>query len=775
MANWNPQSVGMMLLIGVAASGLAACGGGSSGVSVESTPPPVAGPTPSPSPTPSPAPTPTPTPTPTSCVPNCAPVTPPAGFVITPKNQQPQRSVHDDEEYRMSYHPAEYINALYALDNGWLGQGVRLGVIDDGIKIVPELEGQVDIEASRDFRPDREGGAAIGNDISEHGTTIATIIAARNDGQGTQGLAPRATLVSLRTDLPSDNSLFSPPDYAKAIRYAGEIGLPLINMSLSRNLETGSPSTDVMNAVAEYNRLISGLIISSAGNDGGDQPGNWMDTTPENAQNWLHVVAINADGRGYNLAAYSNQCGVAMSRCLAAPGHYTVQMVDGQVNRIDGTSASAPIVTSVAAMILSKWPQLTGVDAGNIILNSARDLGAPGVDEVFGHGLVDAEAALRPVDPMLSNGSTSASINNAVMVMSNAFGGLAQSSLQNILAEVTILDKYGRDYTGDISGLVVQTAPAHRFAMKRRVEAQMNGRNAGFVGPAGSAIIGVTAFDTGLRDAFGVPVLRNHLANAEIALQLNDNVSLTGGFNSNNNVTADILGLAPTSDAMFAYSPLAQTSVGISHRLGKGRLTLSGHTGGEGNIAVNGATLHFKQGATSLKLGLVDEIGSVFGTPVGFGMMRFGDGARTYFVEAASSFDIGRWGFDGFASIGGTRLRLADDMLLTNADTITSARFGFIASRPAFDGRLSFGLAQQLVVLGGDATFTVGNSYSLDTRELLYKDRRVNLASEIVPLFTIGYERLGTRSDFRLGASSDAQGRDVRGLASFYIRFGGSH
>lgn len=778
MAKKFRRSACTILLIGTAAIALTACGGGSGAPSVASVgAPPTAGPTPSPSPSPSPTPTPTPTPTPAPCTQNCAPVPPPEGFVITPRNQQPNRSAHDDAEFRENYNPAEYINALFALDNGWIGQGVRIGVLDNGVKIVSELEGQVDVEASRDFNPEREGGANIGGDDSDHGTPIATIIAARNDGTGVQGLAPGATIVSLRTDLPGDSNTFNGSDNGEAIRYAGSIGLKLINMSQSR--EAGETVTNgwLVEAVREYARLTNGLIISSAGNDSGETANNWIDTTEDTAVNWLHVVAINADGRGYNLAGYSNQCGAAMSRCLAAPGNYEVQMADGRITRVDGTSAAAPIVTSVAAMILSKWPQLTGSQAGEILLRTARDIGDPGVDEVFGHGLVDAEAALRPINPTLSNGNTTSSLNT-VMVLGNAFGGggnltSGTNSLITALDNVTVLDAYGRDYTGNLSGMVVQPAVANNLAMNRRVEAQMNARHAGFVSPAGSAVIGITAFDTGLRDAFGVPVLENQLTNAEIAVRLTDKVSLTGGFNSNNNIMMDIMGLAPTSDAMFAYSPLAQTSAGISHKLGKGKVTLSGYTGGQGDITVNGAILQFKQGATSVKLGMLDETGSVFGTPVGIGMMRFGDGARTYFIEAASGFDLGKWSFDGFASIGGTRLRLADDMLLSDAELITSGRFGLIASRPAFDGRLSFGLAQQLVALGGEATFTVGSGYDIDARGLLFQDRRVKMQGEIVPQFTIGYERIGERSDFRLGAASDAQGRDVRGVASWSVRFGG--
>jgi hypothetical protein len=714
-------------------------------------------------------------------VPNCAPVAPPDGFVITPSTIQPQRSQHDDAEYRENYTVAEYVNALFALDNGWTGEGVKVAILDNGILEIPELEGQIDRELSRDFgfathengvTTYRTGDARIGDENSWHGTPIGALIAGRNDGQGIQGLAPNVTLVSLRADGMVDGNEVNGVDGHLAVRYAADNAIPLINRSLGRMESNLGVNRQLRDAVTYYNQETQGLLINSAGNNSEADPRGWVDVNSENAESWLFVVALNSDLRAFEIADYSTRCGAAMNRCVAAPGLVETHNVDGELRGFQGTSFAAPVVTSVAAMILSKWPQLTGVDAGNIILNTARDLGAPGVDEIYGHGLVDARAALEPQNPTLSNGTTSGSINGNMMVMGNAFGGYTTNSVREAFEQVTVLDAYGRDYTGDMSGAIIQPALVDNMAMFRRVEAQSNMRSAGFVTPEASAVVGVTAFDTGLRDANGVAVLRNQLTNAEFAFRMGDGLSLIGGFNSNNNVTQDIMGLAPTSDAMFAYSPLAQTSVGVRQRVGNGALSLSGYTGGAGDMRVNGATVQFEQGLTSLKLGLVDEVGSVFGTPTGAGMMRFGDGAQTAFIEAASGFDLGKWSFDGFASLGATRLRMADDMMMTDAGMITSGRFGFIASRSALDGTLSFGIAQPLVVIDGDATFTVGDRYSMDVRGLLFQDRRVNLSGEIVPQFTIGYERIGERSDFRLGAAADAAGRDVRAVASWNLRFG---
>ena len=809
MAKWNPRLLGVALLNGVAAGSLAACGGGSSGP-LTSIPPVTAGrpstplPTPSASPAPQPAPSPAPqtdqspipTPEPTPppsvtsgagtssaqlpCGASCTGVAPPEGFVITPSAMQPQRSVQDDAEYRRNYLVAEYINALFALEHNWVGQGVRVGVMDDGVNAIGDLEGKVDVGLSRDFgfletngvRTSRGGSSRIGDETSTHGTPVAAIIAARDDGLGVQGLAPGATIVSLRVDSVVDGEKSWGAGRDLALRHAADSGIPLVNMSLV--LRAGSrPSSAFMDALAYYNRRERGLLIAATGNSSLPTTPSAVEVDPAFAESWLFVAALESDGFDYELAGYSNRCGSVMNRCVVAPTLSNTMGATGRSQRFGGTSSATPVVTSVAAMILSRWPQLTGVDAGNIILNTARDLGEPGTDPIYGRGLVDAEAALRPVNPMLSNSSAIGPLDNTVLVLGDAFGVVTGASLDDALGNVTVLDQYGRDFAGDLSGLVIRPAAADNPEMLRRVEAQMNARTASSASRQGSAMVGVTGFDTGLRDSGGVPVLRSELTNAEVAVRLSDRMSLTAGFNSQNNVSADIFGLAPTSDAVFAYSPLAQNSFGISHKLGKGKLLLSAYTGSQDDIEVNGATVQFRQGATSLKLGLVDEAGSVFGTPVGIGILRFGDGARTIFLEAASGFDLGKWRLDGYAGLGGTRLRIGNDLLLTHAGMIASGRFGLIASRPALNGRLSLGVAQQLVVVDGNATFTVGNGYDLDARSLLFQDRRVDLSGEIIPQFTIGYEKMGRRSDFRLGGAMDHLGRDVRAVASWSLKFGG--
>jgi hypothetical protein len=84
-----------------------------------------------------------------------------------------------------------------------------------------------------------------------------------------------------------------------------------------------------------------------------------------------------------------------------APGELIlVSDGSGGVTRMTGTSFAAPLVSGAVALLQNRWPWLQNYpkETVDIILNSAKDLGAPGVDNVYGHGLLDVTASQSPLD-----------------------------------------------------------------------------------------------------------------------------------------------------------------------------------------------------------------------------------------------------------------------------------------------------------------------------------------------------------------------------------------
>lgn len=738
---------------------VSACGGGGSGGGVGSTP------TPTPSPTPTPTPVPTPTPTPTS---------PPPGYVITPRSQQPTRSSQDDTEFRRNYTAFEYVNALYALDNGWTGQGVKVAVIDDGVKSVSELSGKIS-PLSRDYGTITQGGVTrdrnvIGDDDADHGTAVATVIAGLNNGSGIQGIAPGAEIVALRiSEVDRDTTVEDDREtlgigLEDAVAYAGSLGIKVINASFAK-IDADVADVAWTQLVAGYTAT-GGLFVNSAGNESRANADGYLDLDSSNRDGWLFVVALDDNETSYQLASYSNQCGArAMDRCVGAMGTNAAQAVDGSLVFFSGTSSAAPQVSGLAALILSKWPQLSGIQAGQVILHTARDIGAAGVDPVYGHGLIDVRAALSPVNPKLSNGAVQSAAASTTMVLPGAVG--ASGFAARALGSITVLDAYGRDFSGDLSGLVVRPGADSRW-LDRRVQVQANAGAASFATPQLRASAGFTALRSGYRDAAGVEQLRTMLTSGEVAVR-SGKAWLTASLNSTDAVADEFLGLAPSADAVFAYSLVANLAVGARYPLAGGVLGVETVGGRTDYGSARGAVVSWRTRGTTFKTGIIDEQGVVFGTPTGSGALRFGDGARTLFAEAAQDLTLGRWRLSGYASLGATRLDMAGDMLLTHAGTMVTNRFGLTAGRALAGGRMTFGLAQPLTVISGKGTYTVGSGYDLASRSLLFTNRSVDFRGRIDPLVTFGFERGGEHSQLRMGLAGTLDASDMRALGTWRL------
>ena len=738
-------------LCGVALVSLAGCGGGGGGP-VASTPVPA--PTPTPTPVPAPAPTPTPTPA-------------PGLAAIAPSGDVPQRSPQDDAEYRRNYEAFEYVHALYALDHGWTGQGVLVGVADDGVVATPELVGQIS-SLSRDFGHTTSGGTTsdrnvVGDSYSDHGTLIASVIAGRNDGTGMQGIAPDAKIVALRvsdTDTTAGTETLGRtlPD---ALDYAASVGVKIVNVSLAK-VDASQPSPTWRDMVARY-AATGGLVVNAAGNDAEANAKGYLDLSPANRAGWLFVVALDANSTGVKLADYSNQCGAtAMDRCVAAMGTQGAMDINGQLVWFSGTSAAAPQVSGLAALILGKWPQLTGVQAGQVIINTARDIGAAGVDPVYGHGLVDVQAALSPVEPTLSNGVTQTSLGGSAMVIPDALAGKATSAqVRAMLSNVTVLDAYGRNFAGSLDGLIARPAPV-RSALERRLALSAHG--------------GVSEFGSdGLRGALGYADWRLGPSSNDRGARMTwgqvsalwGETRLTAAYRTGDSLVDEAMGLAPASDAVLAYAPQASLSFGAERRMAGGVLSVTAIGGGVGYGTSSGAVVGWGQDRTRIKLGMIDERGTVLGSPVGRGALRFGSGARTAFLELAQGLQAGNWTLSSYASLGASRLKLDGSLLLTDASTIVTGRAAASASRPLFGGQVSLGAALPITALSGHGTFTLGSGYDLATRSLLFSRRQVAFNGRFGLVLSIGYERQGPRSSLRLAAATIASGRGAQALASW--------
>ena len=426
---------------------LAACGGGGA---------PASTPLPAPAPAPSPAPTPTPAPAP-------APV---ASSGMPP--QHPVAAEFNTSEFRRSDGPAEH-NAATAWASGHTGQGVTIAVIDTGVDAnSPEFAGRIS-PLSRDI-------LGAGRDISgsdDHGTHVALVAAAARNGSGVVGIAHDATILALRADeigscaadSPEDAGLdcsFNDSAIAAAIDYASANSARVINISLGGQGATAEVRGAVASAVSR-----GSLIVLSAGNDGAANPDSFA-TLLDTAGNGGVIIVGSVDADGM-MSDFSNRAGTQNSHYMTARGgeiccsYENGQLfVDGQgfVYLVSGTSFSAPQVSGAAALLAQAFPNLTGRQIADILLRSAFDVGAPGVDVVFGHGILDIARAFQPLGTTsLAGGTTAMPLGDATGAGSAAMGdALAPASLPAI-----VLDAYGRAFQTDLAGTLRTAAPPDRL------------------------------------------------------------------------------------------------------------------------------------------------------------------------------------------------------------------------------------------------------------------------------------------------------------------------
>lgn len=252
------------------------------------------------------------------------------------------------------------------------GKGVRVALVDTGIDYRhPEFGGRVD--HGRDFT----GTGTDGMDALFHGTHCAGTLGAGRGNGGIVGVAPEVSLIPLKVIGP--NGAGSYATVATGITYAADLGVTAISISLAGR----KPSQALADAVA-YAVGKGALVVAAMGNEGG--------TDPDYPAACPGVMAVGATDDNDTLPNFTN-CGPHLS--VVAPGVEILStMPDDGYDTFDGTSAAAPYVTGIAALLKQLHPTWTAAQLRARIEATADDRGLPGYDIYFGHGRVNAARAV---------------------------------------------------------------------------------------------------------------------------------------------------------------------------------------------------------------------------------------------------------------------------------------------------------------------------------------------------------------------------------------------
>jgi len=309
------------------------------------------------------------------------------------------------------------------------GKGVTVAVLDTGVayrNMGHRYRRDPDLPPTKRFVHPKDfvGGDRVPLDREGHGTHIASTIAQSTDnGLGLTGVAYGVKVMPIRVLNRHETGKGS--DVARGIQFATEHGADVINLSLDFNPDVKHCEQIVSVCHAIQHAIHEGVtVVAAAGNDDmsrvfypaaargviavgattyrgcdadysnyGDKldiaaPGGGKDKTPE----------ATGDGRcqpnaqGYEIRQYS------LLPSAAKHGNYRKFGITG----LEGTSMSSAHVSGVAALVIAshvcgKHPSPRRITRR--LKDTAVDRGAPGRDQFYGGGLLDAARAISPRIP----------------------------------------------------------------------------------------------------------------------------------------------------------------------------------------------------------------------------------------------------------------------------------------------------------------------------------------------------------------------------------------
>ncbi|APG61821.1 hypothetical protein LPB140_02090 [Sphingorhabdus lutea] len=746
MSNGRKIAIGTSIIFALATSACGGSGGGGGGGVVTS--PPAAPVTPPASPTPPPPPPP-----------------PPTNFVTS--------------EYNRSDGPS-YHNALPAYQLGASGQGVIAAIIDSGIDPDShEFTGRIS-PLSGDVT---NGGRGISFD-SDHGTRVARVLAAARDDRDTMGIAFNATILALRADTPGSCTTpepgedeatcsFSDTSIAEGINRAITAGARVINISLGG---AGTANSALRNAVQRATQAGIVIVVSAGNEYDEDEPDYDINNPSPFAQalvaqgNGLVIISTSVNDER-TISDFSNRAGTSQNVTLSALGDRiccvyendaikrTTENGQSFVFVYNGTSFSAPQISGAVALLAQYFPNLTGAQIVQLLLNNADDVGAAGTDNIYGRGILNIGRAFAPT------GTTSIADTKIALPLDQGAGStsgpMGDASSRDQSAESVVLDAYGRAYNVNIAhGLradINQLKLTHALNISsKNITASAGPINIGFaiardeIGAAALNPLKLSQDDAKISRILAGRISAKIAKDSRFTLAIRQEAStLALDLKSNEALGSFLVAPSILRDSGFFKQPLTATSIshdwrGISftgfaengyvaptrnaeilRRISEIAPFSDGY-----NIAgldIAGSVAGFDWHA---RASILNEEKSLLGARLSESLVN--GGAQSMFADAQLGRQFaGGWSVSASSRFGWTRpnagtTTLGSSMLKSNAFSLDVNKSGFITGGDL----LSLRFAQPLRISSGTLSLNLPLSYDYSTRSAVFGLRDINLAPQ---------------------------------------------
>ncbi|WP_261421697.1 autotransporter outer membrane beta-barrel domain-containing protein [Serratia quinivorans] len=354
-------------------------------------------------------------------------------------------AIHADQAYAAGYSGKGvklgiFDQPVYVKHPEFASQNKVINLVTTGIReytdpYIPVKKGDV-------FRYDGTPSVDSDGTLGSHGTHVGGIAAGNRDGGEMHGVAFNAQIISAENGDPGpEDGIILGND--GAVYQAGwdaliASGARIINNSwgigITEKFDQGGkdpayPHFTLADAQKQFDQIKqilgtkaggayqgaidaarSGIVtIFAAGNDynlnNPDAMAGLAYFVPEIAPNWLSVASLQDPNNtgDYSISTFSSRCGYTASFCVAAPGSKVYSsIIEG--NSVDnlttgyakysGTSMAAPHVAGSVAVLMERFPYMTGAQVASVLKTTTTDMGAPGIDALYGWGMINLGKAI---------------------------------------------------------------------------------------------------------------------------------------------------------------------------------------------------------------------------------------------------------------------------------------------------------------------------------------------------------------------------------------------
>ncbi|QUY51113.1 autotransporter outer membrane beta-barrel domain-containing protein [Serratia plymuthica] len=355
-------------------------------------------------------------------------------------------AIHADQAYAAGYTGKGvklgiFDQPVYAQHPEFASQGKVINLVTTGIR--EYTDPYIPVKKGDAFRYDGTPSVDSDGTLGSHGTHVGGIAAGNRDGGEMHGVAFNAQIISAENGDPGpEDGIILGND--GAVYQAGwdaliASGARIINNSwgigITEKFDEGGkdpayPHFTLADAQKQFDQIKqilgtkaggayqgaidaarSGIVtIFAAGNDynlnNPDAMAGLAYFVPEIAPNWLSVASLQDPNNSgdYSISSFSSRCGYTASFCVAAPGSKVYSsIIEGNslenlttgYAKYSGTSMAAPHVAGSIAVLMERFPYMTGAQVASVLKTTTVDMGAPGIDALYGWGMIDLGKAIR--------------------------------------------------------------------------------------------------------------------------------------------------------------------------------------------------------------------------------------------------------------------------------------------------------------------------------------------------------------------------------------------